>query len=99
MPQFQAQVTVDLTATQAQWQQVKQHVASLRSDVEAVQAAFPTVTVVGVAGPGGTVTYTVSAAQVQTALAMLRQHAQDVAAQVEALQAGLANLPIATAVS
>jgi hypothetical protein len=99
MASFTTQVTVDLTAAQTQWQAVKQQVASLRSDVEAVQAAFPTVTVTGIAGPSGTVTYTVSAGQVLAALTVVHQHAVDLLAAVEALQAGMANLPITTAVS
>ena len=98
MAQVNATITVDLAPTATQWQAAKTAIAALRAAVDAVQQSLGGITVAGTA-TGGSVAFTVSAAQTLAALATLHDGAAAVLAGIEATQAALQNPPISVAVS
>jgi hypothetical protein len=99
MTQFNAQITLDLAAAQIAWQQAKSRIAAQRATVDAVQQSLAGITIQGTPGAGGTVTFTVSAAQILADLATLHQAIADALAAVEAVQQALVSPPITVQVA
>lgn len=95
-----AQMSLDQSAAQTQWTTTKNTAKTIPDKINAAQATFGLIAVTGAPGPAGTVTFTVTHAQTDAALADLRTVVQQVLDDIDATQAAInALVPTVTSVA